>query len=60
MKKIYILIISALVILIGVSAVTAWSLRDWFREKRFNFRTVEENKIYRSGLPSKENLAYLK
>jgi len=60
MKKTYILIISVLVILIGVSAVTAWSLRDWFREKRFNFRTVEENQIYRSGLPTKENLAYLK
>jgi hypothetical protein len=59
MKKVYIISISVLVILLCVSAVTAWSLRDWFREQRFNFKTVEENKIYRSGLPSKENLAYL-
>jgi protein tyrosine/serine phosphatase len=60
MKKIYILSISVLVILIGISAVACWSLRDWYREQRFNFKTVEENQIYRSGLPSKENLGYLK
>jgi hypothetical protein len=59
MKKIKIILFAVLVILVCLSAV-AWSLRDWFREKRINFRTVEENKIYRSGLPSKKDLAYLR
>jgi protein tyrosine/serine phosphatase len=59
MKKLKIISLAVLVVIVCLSTA-AWSLRDWFREKRFNFRTVEENKIYRSGLPSKNDLAYLR
>jgi hypothetical protein len=59
MKKLKIALFAVLVVIVCL-AVAAWSLRDWFREKRINFKTVEENKVYRSGLPSKNDLAYLR
>ena len=41
-------------------SLSAWSLQDWFRELGIkNFAIVDNGKIYRSGLPTVNQLDYL-